>query len=148
MSVWRLIAVATLGLLVLSGCEDPTDYGSLNLVDVTGKITLDGQPLSGVTVRFEGPPLRFSEGITDAEGKYRLMYDSNQTGCTPGEKVVRVMRGGGEGSDESTPVEGADGSVAAASAQAIPATYNSESTLKADVSETNKTFDFDLKSKP
>ena len=140
MASWRLIAVFLLGGVGLCGCEQATDYSSLDLVDVTGKVTLDGQPLAGATVRFEGPPLRFSEGVTDAEGKYKLMYDSNQAGCTPGEKTVRITSG-------AASEEGADPDSAKASGT-IPATYNSQSTLKADVSESNKTFDFDLKSTP
>ena len=131
------------------GCDRPTDYSSLELVDVTGRVTMDGQPLAGATVRFEGPPNRFADGVTDADGKYRLMYDSSQAGCTPGEKVVRIVQGPvGEGSDEGTPVEGPDGEVVEpASTGGIPARYNSQSELKAVVSESNKTFDFDLTSK-
>jgi len=143
----HLVAVAVVsGALV--GCEERMDYASLNLVNVTGKVTMDGKPLPGVTVRFEGPPNRFADGKTDTDGKYELMYDSNQAGCMPGEKVVRIMQGGaGEGSDEEAPVEGPDGRVAAA-AQQIPASYNRQSTLKANVTAENKTFDFDLKSSP
>lgn len=124
------------------------DYESLGLVNVTGRVTMDGQPLSGVTVRFEGPPNRFADGKTDKDGKYVLKYDSNQAGCLPGEKIVRIMQGGaGEGSDEEAPVEGPDGRVAAAG-QSIPAIYNRKSTLKANVSAENKAFDFSLKSAP
>src|SRR5688500_14866326 len=104
--------LAILAAVLLAGCDRPTDYSDLGLVDVTGKITLDGQPLPGATVRFEGPPNRFAEGLTDAAGNYRLMYDSNQPGCLPGEKVVRIVKGPvGEGSDERTPIEGPDGQV-------------------------------------
>jgi hypothetical protein len=141
-----LAAVLAGGLLV--GCEGRMDYESLGLVNVTGRVTMDGRPLSGVTVRFEGPPNRFADGKTDSDGKYVLMYDSNQAGCLPGEKVVRIMQGGvGEGSDEATPVEGPDGRAAAAT-QTIPASYNRQSTLNANVSADNKMFDFDLKSSP
>src|SRR5262245_60189529 len=102
-----LAAVLAAGLLI--GCEERQDYKSLNLVGGTGRVTLDGKPVPGVTVRFEGPPNRFADGTTDAEGKYVLMYDSNQPGCLPGDKLVRIMQAGaGEGSDEETPVEGPD----------------------------------------
>lgn len=139
--------------LFLTGCESDVDYSGLGLVDVTGQVTLDGAPLPGVTVRFEGPPNRFADGLTDANGNYRLMYDSNQAGCLPGEKKVRIMSGSvGEGSDEGGPVEGADGKVAphlqSNPAQNIPAKYNSASELQANVSPSNKTFDFELKSTP
>jgi hypothetical protein len=143
-----LTLLAIFVALLLAGCETGTDYSGLGLVDVTGKVTLDGAPLPDVTVRFEGPPNRFADGKTDAEGKFRLMYDSNQAGCLPGEKKVRIMSGSvGEGSDEGAPVEGADGKVTPP-VQSIPAAYNSASQLTADVSPETKTFNFDLKSKP
>ncbi len=143
-----LICTAVLAAGMLAGCEERMDYESLDLVHVTGRVTMDGKPLPGATVRFEGPPNRFADGQTDADGKYVLMYDSNQAGCLPGEKVVRIMLGGGgEGSEEESPVEGPDGRVVAA-AQAIPAAYNRQSTLKANVAQGSKTFDFDLKSNP
>ncbi len=138
-----------LAAFMLAGCESPTDYSSLELVDVTGKVTMDGQPLAGATVRFEGPPNRFADGMTDAAGQYRLMYDSNQPGCMPGEKVVRIVQGSlGEGSDEGGGEEGPDGRVVAPAAQSVPAAYNSQSTLKANVAASDTTFDFDLKSQP
>ncbi|WP_254506650.1 carboxypeptidase-like regulatory domain-containing protein [Anatilimnocola floriformis] len=141
---WVVLAA----LLLLTGCGSRVSYHELGLVSVSGRVTLDGQPLAGVTVRFEGPPNRFSGGKTDSGGRYRLLYDSNQAGCTPGEKIVRITAGGaGEGSDEETPIEAPDGK-AAAPAQAIPAAYNSASTLTANVSSSNRSFNFDLKSMP
>lgn len=148
MQRWKWLAMMAAVLAI--GCDRPTDYSTLELVAVTGRVTMDGQPLAGATVRFEGPPNRFCEGLTDADGKYRLMYDSNQAGCTPGEKVVRIVRGTvSEGSDEGTPVEGPDGEVIEPPSDAggIPARYNSQSELQAVVSASNKTFDFDLTSK-
>jgi hypothetical protein len=142
--------IATAALVVvflLAGCQKGTDYSDLHLVDVTGKVTMDGQPLPGVTVRFEGPPLRFAEGKTDASGNYRLMYDSNQAGCLPGDKTVRIMSGPvGEAADEDAPGEGAV--AVPISNVSIPAKYNRSSELRANVSPANKTFDFELKSTP
>ncbi len=144
----NLMLLSLFAALLLVGCEAGTDYSGLGLVDVTGKVTLDGAPLPGVTVRFEGPPNRFADGKTDAEGNFRLMYDSNQAGCLPGEKKVRIMSGSvGEGSDEGAPVEGADGKVAPA-VQSIPAAYNSASQLTANVTPDSKSFNFELKSQP
>jgi hypothetical protein len=141
-------AVVLVFAALLAGCESRVDYSGLGLVEVTGQVTMDGQPLPGVTVRFEGPPNRFADGKTDDKGSYRLMYDSNQAGCLPGEKKVRIMSGSvGEGSDEGGPVEGADGRVAPVK-QSIPAKYNNSSELQANVSPSSKTFDFELKSTP
>lgn len=142
-------ALVVLAALLLAGCKSSgPDYTDLGLVEVTGTVTMDSQPLPDVTVRFEGPPGRFADGKTDASGNYRLMYDSNTAGCTPGEKVVRIVAGGaGEESEEGAPVEGADGTVVP-KVQTIPAVYNANSQLKANVSASNKTFPFDLKSRP
>ncbi|WP_425615645.1 carboxypeptidase regulatory-like domain-containing protein [Anatilimnocola sp. NA78] len=143
-----LTLFAVLAAVVLAGCRsEGPHYGELGLVDVTGNVTMDGQPLAGVTVRFEGPPNRFADGKTDAAGNYRLMYDSNQAGCMPGEKIVRILTSGGEGSDEGGPIEGPDGKVVAPPSS-IPAAYNSASQLTANVSSSSKSFDFALKSKP
>jgi hypothetical protein len=135
--------------ILLGGCKPGgPDYSDLGLVEVTGKVTLDGQPLAGVTVRFEGPPSRFADGKTDSGGNFQLMYDSTKPGCTPGEKVVRITSGApGEETEEGAPVEGPDGKVAP-QVQTIPAAYNTTSQLKADVSSSNKYFTFDLKSRP
>jgi hypothetical protein len=127
-------------LFLLAGCGQGDGYSKLNLVEVTGKVTLDGAPLANARVRFEASDGTGAEGITDASGNYRLMHDSEHAGCTPGAKTVRITSG-------AALEEGADPETAAAS-EKIPAAYNSQSTLKADVSESNKTFDFDLQSKP
>jgi hypothetical protein len=144
------VAMLPMTLVLLAGCEEVTDYGSLNLVDVTGQVTLDAQPLAGATVRFEGPPGRFSSGQTDATGFYRLMYDSNQAGCSPGEKVVRITQAAAaEGAEEGGALEGPDGQIVQQPpAEPLSAIYNSQSKLTANVSASNKTFNFDLTSKP
>ncbi|MEX2172745.1 MAG: carboxypeptidase-like regulatory domain-containing protein [Pirellulaceae bacterium] len=140
-----LLACSLAGLL-LSGCEPASDYGSLELVSVTGKVTLDGNPLAGVLVRFDGPDASGSEALTDETGSYRLMYDSTQPGCTPGKKTVRITQTNAdvEGADPDAPSSGEG----AAPAETIPAAYNAQSKLTADVSQGNQTFDFDLKSLP
>jgi hypothetical protein len=144
----RLLTGTLLGLLLFVGCSSGRDYSDLKLVEVTGEVTLNGQPLPDATVRFEGPPGRFAEGMTDPAGKFRLLYDSTKAGCTPGEKVVRITSGSaGEGSEEGSPIEGADGQVIQ-QVQTIPAAYNTASKLSANVSPGNQTFRFDLKSTP
>jgi hypothetical protein len=136
--------VSLLGLLVVSGCSSEADYSSLNLVEVTGKVTLDGSPLAGARVAFHGTDGHTPMGTTDDAGMYRLMYDSSHPGCTPGEKVVRITKGGSEeGADsEGTTDEGAPIS------DSIPAKYNRNSTLTAKVSPESRTFNWDLSSAP
>ena len=126
--------------LTHAGCGGGAGYDQLNLVEVTGKVTLDGSPLANARIRFEGTDGLSAEAVTDAAGSYRLMYDSEHAGCTPGAKTVRITTADAN-------VEGADPD-AATTGEKIPAAYNRESALKADVSAANKQFDFDVKSKP
>jgi hypothetical protein len=131
------------GLLVLvGGCAKSDGYAELGLVEVEGRVTLDGKPLANAKVAFESENKSTSIGTTDSAGHYALMYDSETPGVTPGSKVVRItladanVEGGGVS-------EGAT-----AGKETIPAKYNAQSTLKADVSAANRKFDFDLKSTP
>ena len=131
-----------LPFLLLAGCQ-PDGYAKLGLINVTGKVTLDGQPLPHANVVFESADKRTSSGVTDSSGSYALMYDSETPGVTPGPKTVRIttanvgVEGGGT-------AEGA----APAGTERLPSKYNRQSELKADVSASNKMFNFDLKSAP
>ena len=123
-------------LLTLPGCQDQRrpDYASLGLVPVEGIVRMDGKPLAGVTVRFESENGTFSHGKTDAAGKYRLMYNSEQAGIPPGKKIVRITSHG----------IGERASSHATAAEDIPAEYNTQSRDVVEVSETSRTFDFEL----
>lgn len=139
----RVLVVPVL-LFAWAGCSSEGDYSSLNLVEVTGKVTLDGNPLGGAQVAFSGTDGHTPMGVTNDAGEYRLFYDSSHPGCTPGQKLVRITKGSTvEGADpEGTTDEGTPIS------EPIPAIYNRESKLSADVSPSNRTFNFDLLSKP
>lgn len=135
-------------LLCVAGCSQSvgTDYSQLDLVDVSGTVTLDGQPLSGVTVAFESPEGTFSYGVTDEAGKYNLMFNSEKSGCLTGEKTVRIRFV----NDSESPDDGGDTEEGAAEVMdtpsQVPEQYNKQSTLKATVDADHTTFDFDLKS--
>ncbi len=134
--------------LLLAGCAAADGYAELGLVNVTGEVTLDGSPLAGARVVFESEGGGGSEGVTDSAGKFRLLYDSEHPGCTPGLKKVRITLASAneEGAD---PDAAAGGSAEGASAiESIPAIYNRDSGLKAEVSATQREFKFGLKSRP
>lgn len=144
---FRLMPLLMLAVLV--GCESSGSYSELGLVPVTGKVTLDGQPLADAHVSFHSGDGRSSSGRTDAEGNYVLQYDSIEKGTTPGPKVVRIRAGNPakgispfeEGIDPTTPP-------ADPTDEIIPPQYNTASTLKVDVSSSSATHNFDLKSTP
>jgi hypothetical protein len=127
------------------GCSSgpSTDYSAVDLSQVSGTITRDGQPLAGARVRFFAEDgLTFSHGVTDAAGRYTLQFDSAQSGTQKGKKTVRITSGGG-----GDPEEGEE-APAKASDDTIPPEYNTESKLIVDVTDSSHEFNFDIKSKP
>lgn len=129
----RLLYCFTLILATsLLGCNS-------NQEGVTGTVTLDGQPLPKAEVVFtptEGG--RPATAMTDASGKYDLVYTIDQTGAPPGEYVVRIRAArtetGEDGRDVMTP-------------ESVPAKYNEQSQLIVEVQEgASNQFDFDLES--
>jgi len=84
--VQSTIRVALLGLaMVAMGCAD--DGG---MKQVTGTVTLDGQPTEGIDVIFvpvEGGRTN-SIARTDLEGRFSLNYTSQHAGAMPGEYKV------------------------------------------------------------
>ncbi|MDR1290141.1 MAG: carboxypeptidase-like regulatory domain-containing protein [Planctomycetaceae bacterium] len=138
-----LIVAAVLSVSILiTGCgQKQSQYGSLDLVEVTGTVTLDGKPLDGVLVDFQKAGEGGSQGITDANGHYRLMLNSKKSGVTSGEKRVRITSiSVGE---DAAPAEGQENPT-----EKIPAKYNRNTALSAIVTKQNsQTFNFDLESK-
>lgn len=150
----RLPVCVLFALPFLSGCSTApsANYDSIDLVQVSGDVQLDGQPLPDAVVTFEAEDGQFSYGLTDGSGHYTLQFDSEVDGVRPGKKTVRISttrkilglnsedEAGEAPSDEETPADDAP------TAERVPAQYNSESTLVADVTPDRTTFDFDLKS--
>jgi hypothetical protein len=116
------------------------------LADVTGTITLDGQPLPkvGVVFRPVGPGASPSYGGTNKEGKYTLLYSQDKKGAMPGEyevdlEVTRYTKSEieqmkAEGNEPPPPVT-------------IPKKYRQSGVLKATVKPGPNTIDFALDSK-
>ena len=90
----RSIPAAFFLAAALCGCDTTTpraDYSSLDLVDVTGTVTLDGAPLADAVITFDEPDGRsFSFARTDADGGYEMRFDSDVNGVTPGLKRVQI----------------------------------------------------------
>lgn len=150
MSRWLTIAVSPACLMLL-GC------GGEDLGSVTGKVTMDGQPLPNAIVTFvpEGGG-RTGIGKTDANGEYTLVFAGGE-GATIGKNKVAVttapeatevtaMRSdspeyaaqasGGTMSDYSKP----------AVIEKIPAKYNKNTELTFEVTSGSNVYDIELKS--
>ena len=132
-----ILLTATCFWLGCGGAKTPA-YASLGLVEVSGKVTLDGAPLPNASVAFENPETKtFSVGKTDDAGAYKLMFNSEKSGCTPGKKIVRI-----------TPYMGSESDAEVVPSDAkIPTRYGRNSELVAEVDSSRRSFDFALTSK-
>lgn len=148
--------LSALALTTVIGCGRDADYyGQIDLVDVSGVIKLDGQPVEGAVVIFQDEQSSLEAyALTDASGKYRLRFDSEKHGVTPGKKIVMVSTtkkipglntGEGEGGEEDGGEEGEGARKKAV--DRIPKPYRGKkSVLRATVTSSNATMNFDLKS--
>lgn len=107
-----------------SGCNQG-DRPPLGIV--RGTVTLDGKALSGVIVRFEPEEGRAAAAVTDADGKYDLIYVHGVEGAEVGSNKVSFVWPDGE--TGGTP---------------IPKKYSGESELTVQVEQGKNTFDFPL----
>jgi len=80
--------------------------GGPALYSVTGKVTLDGQPLPNVNVAFfpSDQKLPSSGGIADSQGVYRLTTAQGLSGAVAGKHKITVY-GGQQGGPTARPEE-------------------------------------------
>ncbi|WP_050986309.1 hypothetical protein [Schlesneria paludicola] len=127
---FRSVAQSLL-LLSVVGCGGSS--GTPPLGQVTGAVTINGEPLKDALVQFEPTTGRGSSAITNAAGKYDLVYVDQTRGALVGEHTVRI----------TTYVE-EDSPAAAKFKESIPKKYNSNSELKKTVKPGRNEFNFDL----
>lgn len=131
---FRVVAccLSLAGVLSLLGCGgaggDVPDLGQ-----VTGVVTLDGQPLPNAQVEFAPASGRPSSGQTGPDGRYSLQYTAEHPGAVVGAHTVRISTGG---YSDAGPVE-----------EKLPPRYHAETELKADVKPGINEINFDLQSK-
>ena len=121
-------------MTVTVGCSGGSGEPLPELGTVQGTVTFDGAPLAGARVVFTPEAGRISTGTTDAQGKYELSYSSNARGAVLGKHSVAIA------------VE-EDMDLPADKQTVIPAQYNVNTTLSAEVASGENTVNFDLKSK-
>jgi len=121
-------------VLVVVGCS-PRPTGQPEIAPVSGRVTLDGQPLGGVSVVFESDRGVLSFGNTDDQGRYTVCYIRSAHGAGVGRNVVRIR----------SPMMGPASPLRK---DRIPSIYNTESTLTADVKKGSNVLDFALESDP
>ena len=139
------VCVALVALVsTLAGC------GNAKLGSVSGKVTLDDQPLAGAQVSFmpvNGGGASFGE--TDSAGQYSLTHTSGSNGATVGNHTVSiVVEDDEEPYDESGSDEQGRLRITKNKVGKVPDRYNEQTELTAEVKAGENTFDFPLKSNP
>jgi hypothetical protein len=119
-------SLSLLCVLAFLGCgsDDTPPLG-----EVTGKITLDGQPLEGVIVLFKPEVGRVATGTTNADGEYELEFAYEVSGCKAGPNRVSL-----------------EWPLGSTNAKTLSAKYTTASELKAEVKEGSNKIDFALES--
>src|SRR5215208_5958277 len=91
----RVVATAlALLLAAAAGCG-----GGKKIVKVSGVVTLNGQPYKNAVVSFQPMAVkdaedvggRGSSAVTDANGRYELIYDGEKPGALIGKHKVRIF---------------------------------------------------------
>src|SRR4051812_13756629 len=124
MRIRYLSWLATIVLVAGCGKSGP------QLAPVSGRITLDGQPIENTDIAFYPEIGNPSAGRTDKDGHYELGFKRGMMGGTVGKNVVRI-------STSSELVKGPN---------RFPEKYNFKSELQRGVEPGKNVFDFDLKS--
>ena len=123
--------------IVLAACAGLIGCGGPRQQQVSGTVTLDGQPVKSGHLRFS-PTERTSsaEGLIQ-QGKYTLRV-------APGKYKVEIYSPRSRGKGKRPAGPGADAEVFE---ETIPAHYNTRTDLTVEVTSDKKEYDFPLKSK-
>lgn len=130
----RCSSLAGVLLLALTGCF--SDRPDLDFGDVHGRVTLNGQPLSDATVRFQPESGRASFGQTDANGEYALAFMGEPWGAIVGSHSVAITT---ENMIED-PVTGQSKFIR----EYLPPKYHAATTLSAQVEPGENEINFEL----
>lgn len=124
--------------VLMCGCGSGSDRPELQPVE--GTVTLDGKPVNGATVLFQPANGRPSKGVTDESGQYELIYRPGVEGAVLGTHKVSIST-----YREARP-DAEDPALQAEQKETIPAQYNVNTTLTAEVKADNSDpINFDLK---
>ncbi len=126
MRIHLFFVVLTITMLSLACRRQGPELG-----EVQGTVTFDGRPLVRATIIFEPKAGgHASRAVTDASGRYHLVYLRDINGALIGSHIVKVFT-----ASEDDPKE------------RVPPRYNKQSTLTAEVVHGTNEFNFELASR-
>ena len=95
----RYITVALFGIAVVLCAAVGCQKNTFGVIDVTGTLLVDGQPMEGVSVNMSpvdpkaNPGQRAAAGVTKADGTFRVVTPgAKQAGVMPGEYVLTFQK--------------------------------------------------------
>lgn len=146
-SFGALICLSCLSL----GCGSGGSGVKVDLVPVSGVVTLDGEPLANASVLFSPTgqsQAQPSHAITDDSGNYSLAYADGRPGCATGFHVVVISKFAQQDGTPFPPGTPPD-EASVNGKEHLAAEYSSHTAtrLNADVKEVNEPFNFELKRK-
>ncbi|MHC4400048.1 MAG: DUF1559 family PulG-like putative transporter [Planctomycetota bacterium] len=116
--------------------DEPATEAGLGYVE--GTVTLHGEPLSNALVTFQPEHARPSYGRTDLEGWYELVFTAGNKGAKIGKHRVSISTKAEGDPDADPPIPSFP--------EKVPAKYNRNTELTADVGDGDNVIDFPLKS--
>lgn len=131
----RLGAWLTLVLVMASVLAGGCRARKTNVAGVTGRVTLDGQPVRGASVGFQPRNGRPAYGGTDADGHYELFYDFRSAGAVVGTCDVTITTAHEDEHGRMKP-------------ERIPKKYFKPGAIVVEVEPKANVFDFELTSSP
>ena len=143
-----LLALVVVGPFI-AGCGGrPAGYPET--APVSGRVTLDGEPLEGASVSFIPAAGRSSSGQTDSSGRYQLYYTGRIKGAMLGKHRVSISRQVPDQQHVLTEDEQElreQGHYQGPQIESLPPCYHgSTSELTAEVTAGRNTVDFALRS--
>jgi hypothetical protein len=140
MTIRRFLVLLCLLASVLVGCGGP-EYSGPRRYPLSGKVTVDGQPLDFGSISFiPADGQRVSGGLIE-NGTYSV---TEENGANAGKYRVEIRWLKLTGTKKRDPDSG---EMYDERKEGLPEKYHAQSTLEADVSAKQTTFDFDLKTK-
>lgn len=141
------LRIALVVCAALCGCNRTPAAPKAQTLPVTGKVTLDGKPLSGANVLFmaSDPPVTFFATTKD-DGTYQLQGPEDRAALLKGSCKVTISR---MVKPDGSPLAQGEAPAMALAVEQLPQKYSMPgmSTLTADVPEGGGNIDFDLQSK-
>lgn len=137
----------TLGALVAM-CGGCSGGPGVELAPVTGKVTLNGEPLAGARISFGPQGGRPSTAVVGPDGTYELEYTPGYKGAVVGRHTVVISKmvepdpSRRQVDEYGNPLE--EGSITPQ--ELLPPQYNAATQLSAEVKPGGGPYDFELSS--